>query len=152
MAEKNRTNILFMHSHNTGTLVQSYGHAVPTPNLQRLAEEGVLFRKAFATAPTCSPSRASFLSGMAPHSCGVLGLAHRGFSMRDYGLHTVHTLKEQGYYTATSGVEHTALDLETVGYDEILSGLDTNYPDQGKRIDPAEAAVAFLKRGPQKRS
>ena len=33
-------NILYIHSHDTGRYIQPYGHAVPTPNLQRLAEEG----------------------------------------------------------------------------------------------------------------
>ena len=44
MSHPKLPNIVFMHSHNTGTFVQPYGHAVPTPNLQRLAREGVLFR------------------------------------------------------------------------------------------------------------
>lgn len=137
-------NILFMHSHNTGTYVEPYGHAVPTPHLQKLSEEGVLFRKAFATAPTCSPSRASFLTGMFPHSSGMLGLAHRGFSMSNYDWHAVRVLKAQGYFTASAGVEHTAPDLDSIGYDVILSGLDTNYPNQPNRIDPADAVVDFL--------
>ena len=139
-----RLNILFMHSHNTGTFVEPYGHAVPTPNLQKLAEEGVLFRNAFATAPTCSPSRASFLTGMYPHSCGMLGLAHRGFAMSNYDWHAVRVLKEHGYFTATAGVEHTAPDLDSIGYDAVLSGLDTNYPGQPNRVDPADAVVDFL--------
>lgn len=139
-----RPNILFMHSHNTGTFVEPYGHAVPTPNLQKLAEEGVLFRNAFSTAPTCSPSRASFLTGMYPHSCGMLGLAHRGFSMTNYDWHAARVFKENGYFTASSGVEHTAPDLDSIGYDAILSGLDTNYPNQPNRIDPADAVVNFL--------
>jgi hypothetical protein len=33
----NRPNILYIHSHDTGRYIQPYGHAVPTPNLQRLA-------------------------------------------------------------------------------------------------------------------
>jgi N-sulfoglucosamine sulfohydrolase len=143
-----RLNIIFMHSHNTGTFIEPYGHAVPTPNMQRFAEEGVLFRRAFATAPTCSPSRASFLTGMYPHSCGMLGLAHRGFPMANYDWHAARIFKANGYFTATSGVEHTAPDLNSVGYDEILSGLDTNYPDQPKRIEPADAVVDFLKDAP----
>lgn len=137
-----------MHSHNTGQFVQPYGHAVPTPHLQRLAEEGVLFRQAFSSAPTCSPSRASFLSGMYPHTCGMLGLAHRGFSMKDYKLHLVHTLKANGYHTALAGVEHTAPNLADVGYDQILSALDTNYPDQPHRRDPTTTAMSFLKQPP----
>ena len=56
---KFRPHILYIHSHDTGRYLQPYGHAVPAPNLQRLAEAGVLFRQAFDAAPTCSPSRAS---------------------------------------------------------------------------------------------
>lgn len=139
-----RPNILFLHSHNTGTFVQPFGHAVPTPNLQRLAESGVLFRRAFAAAPTCSPSRAAFLSGAWAHSIGMLGLAHRGFSVSDPAFHVVHTLRAKGYVTALSGVEHTFPDIKTAGYDRILSALDTNYAGTDGEPDEAEAAVAFL--------
>ncbi len=79
-------NILYLHSHDTGRYVQPYGHAIPTPNIQRLAEQGVLFRKAFCAAPTCSASRACLLTGQYAHSNGMLGLAHRGFSLRDYRI------------------------------------------------------------------
>ncbi len=137
-------NILFMHSHNTGQFVQPFGHAVPTPNLQRLAEEGVLFRRAFAAAPTCSPSRAAFLTGTYPHACGMLGLAHRNFSMPDYSLHLANILKPHGYLTLQAGVEHTAPDTETVGYDRILSTDDTNYPDKPDHPQAAQAVVDFL--------
>src|SRR5512142_997240 len=85
-------NILYIHSHDTGRYTQPYGHAVPTPNIQRLAEEGMLFRQAYCAAPTCSPSRAALLTGQSPHNNGMLGLAHRGFALYDYGHHIVHTL------------------------------------------------------------
>jgi len=55
-------NILYIHSHDTGRFVQPYGFQVPTPNIQLLADQGVLFREAFCTAPTCSGSRASLLT------------------------------------------------------------------------------------------
>ncbi len=139
-------NVIFMHSHNTGRFVQPYGHAVPAPNLQRLAREGVLFRNAFSTAPTCSPSRASFLTGMYPHRCGMLGLAHRGFAMHDYAVHIVNTLRRHGYRTILAGVEHTAPDPTSVGYDETLSTLDTNYPALLDTPDPVEAVTSFLAR------
>ena len=139
-----KPNILFMHSHNTGQFVQPCGHAVPTPNLQRLAEEGVLFRRAFAAAPTCSPSRAAFLTGTYPHACGMLGLAHRNFPMPDYSLHLANILKPHGYLTLQAGVEHTAPDTETVGYDRILSTDDTNYPDKPDHPRAALAVVDFL--------
>ena len=47
------TNIVYIHSHDTGRYVQPYGHAIPTPHIQRLAEEGVLFRHALCANPTC---------------------------------------------------------------------------------------------------
>ena len=149
MSDTRRPNILFMHSHNTGRYVQPYGHAIPTPNLQRLAEEGVLFRRAFAAAPTCSPSRAAFLTGMYPHSCGMLGLAHRGFPMPDYAPHLANFLKLHGYRTVLAGVEHTAPDPATIGYDEILSTDDTNYPEQPDLPIAAGAVVRFLDSGPE---
>jgi N-sulfoglucosamine sulfohydrolase len=141
-------NIIFLHSHNTGRYIEPYGYKVPTPNLQRMAEDGVLFRNAFAAAPTCSPSRASFLSGMWAHSCGMLGLAHRGFPMKDYSLHCAQYLGTQGYTTALAGVEHTAADSESVGYTRVLTGADPNYPGRAEAPETADAAVRFLEDPP----
>ena len=45
-------NIIYIHSHDTGRYVQPYGYAIPTPNIQKLAQEGVLFRQAFCANPT----------------------------------------------------------------------------------------------------
>ncbi len=138
-------NIIFMHSHNTGTFIQPYGHPVPTPHMQQLAEEGVLFRHAFATAPTCSPSRAGFLTGMHTHCTGLLGLSHRGFSI-DTKFHVVQTLKEHGYYTVLSGVEHVTPDIRDNGYDEIISGVNEDWTADAKKDDPATSVVEFLGR------
>ena len=79
-----RPNLVYIHSHDTGRFAQPYGFAVPTPAIQRLAEQGVLFRNAHCAAPTCSPSRAALLTGQCPHRCGMLGLAHRGFVLNDH--------------------------------------------------------------------
>ena len=49
------------------------GHPyLKTPNIDRLAHEGVYFKNAFCTTSLCSPSRASILSGLYAHSHGVL--------------------------------------------------------------------------------
>jgi arylsulfatase A-like enzyme len=117
-----KPNIIYLHSHDTGRYVQPYGHAVSTPNIQRLAEEGVLFRQAFCANPTCSPSRASLLTGKWAHSCGMFGLVNRGFSMPDYRQHIVHTLRRGGYRSALAGIQHVAKDPNQIGYDEILKG------------------------------
>ena len=74
-------NILYLNSHDTGRYVQPYGTAVPTPNIQWLADQGVMFRNAFCAAPSCSGSRAALLTGSYCHNNGMMGLAHRGFSL-----------------------------------------------------------------------
>lgn len=137
-------NILYLHSHDTGRYIQPYGHAVPTPNLQRLASEGVLFRRAFSCAPTCSPSRAALLSGQFAHQCGMIGLAHRGFAMNDYKKHMLHTLRGAGYQSILGGLQHIAAKPDAIGYDELLR------PKSTRVADVAPAAVEFLNRKPSK--
>ncbi len=112
-------NILYIHSHDTGRYVQPYGYGVATPCIQRLAAEGVLFRQAFCAAPTCSPSRAALLTGQSAHSSGMLGLAHRGWKLHDYGQHILHTLKKIGYHTALAGIQHIAAGPDAVGHHRL---------------------------------
>jgi N-sulfoglucosamine sulfohydrolase len=112
-------NILYLHSHDTGRYVQPYGHPVPTPNIQHLADQGVLFRRAFCATPTCSTSRACLLTGEYGHNNGMLGLAHRGWSLNDYHHHIVHTLREAGYYSVLIGEQHIAKRPEVIGFDRV---------------------------------
>jgi len=139
-----RPNILYIHSHDTGRYIQPYGHAIATPNLQRLAEQGVLFRQAFCAGPTCSPSRAALVTGQSPHSCGMIGLAHRGFSLIDHGRHVCHTLRRAGYFTGLIGVQHEARgpNVEKLGYEKVFK---TNGARAGVM---APLAVEFLTSAP----
>jgi N-sulfoglucosamine sulfohydrolase len=113
-------NILYIHSHDTGRYVQPYGFPVPTPNIQLLADQGVLFRNGFCAAPTCSGSRASLLTGQYCHNNGLLGLAHRGWELNDYSQHLVHPLHEAGYHSVLIGEQHISEDPEVIGYDEVI--------------------------------
>ncbi|TVR52233.1 MAG: sulfatase [Spirochaetaceae bacterium] len=126
-----KPNIVFLHSHNTGCFVEPYGHPVPTPNLMRLAHDGVVFRRAFSAAPTCSPSRGGFLTGTWPHVNGLMGLAHRGWKVSDPSMHLANTLKRAGYHTALIGVEHTGFEELSAengeGYDEVLDVGDRTW-------------------------
>jgi arylsulfatase A-like enzyme len=136
-------NIVYLHSHDTGRYIQPYGQAVPTPNLQKLASESILFRNAFSGAPTCSPSRAALLTGQPSHTSGMLGLAHRGFKLHDYNQHLLHTLRPAGYYSALCGVQHIARDPKTIGYDEVVPVKNNHC------AFVAPAAVNFLKNSPK---
>ena len=140
---QNRPNILYIHTHDIGRYVQPHGYAIPTPNIQKLAEHGVLFRQAFCANPTCSASRASLLTGMYPHNNGMTGLAHRGWSLNDYNQHIVHTLKSTGYITALSGTQHVVSHekgeaWKVIGYDQHL----------GHQGEAHERAVEFLESSP----
>lgn len=101
--------------------MQPYGHQVPTPNIQRLADQGLLFRQAFAAAAVCSGSRAALLTGQASHVTGMLGLAHRGYRLADPSRHLAHTLHEAGYFTALLGEQHLAADPEDIGYEHVVA-------------------------------
>jgi arylsulfatase A-like enzyme len=139
-----KPNIIYIHSHDTGRYIQPYGHAVATPNLQRLAEEGVLFRQNFCVNPTCSPSRAALLTGSYPHENGMLGLAHRGFSLHDYQQHLLHTLRKAGYISVQTGVQHIAAeDGEKEPWQ--ISGYDDHV---GNKHCGHDGAVAFLSAPP----
>jgi len=117
----NRPNILYLHTHDLGRYCQPYGHAIPMPNMQRLAEGGVVFRQAFCAAPTCSSSRAALLTGQYPHSCGLPGLVNRGFELEHVDRHIVHTLRAAGYHSALIGLQHIRSDSTTIGYDEVAN-------------------------------
>ena len=116
-----KPNILYLHSHDTGRYIQPYGFNIPTPNIQKLAEQGILFRQCFSAGPTCSPSRAALLTGEYPHCCGMLGLAHTGWQLKDSKHHIVHTLRKEGYYSALIGFQHVTgwEHADCIGYDYV---------------------------------
>src|ERR1700683_693803 len=119
-------NILYIHSHDTGRYVQPYGHAIPTPNIQWLADQGTMFRNAFSAAPSCSGSRAALLTGSYCHNNGMMGLAHRGFELYDYDQTLIRTLGRAGYHTELIGEQHISRDLSILGYDVIHSVHDNH--------------------------
>ncbi len=141
----NRPNILYIHSHDTGRHISPFGHAIDTPNFQKLAEAGVLFRQAFCASPSCSASRAALLTGQSSHSSGMLGLAHRGWKLHDYGQHLIHTLAKAGYQSALCGVQHIAAgpdSVKIIGYDHHIET-----PSMRAR-DVAPAAAKWLENAP----
>ena len=130
-------NIVYIHSHDTGRYVQPYGHAIPTPHIQQLAEEGVLFRQAFCANPTCSPSRASLLTGQWAHSCGMTGLVNRGWTLPNPERLLTHTLQKAGYTTAMAGFQHVVADINDGGFTRLL-------PQESPDSKTEDRAAAFL--------
>ncbi|HXN62959.1 MAG TPA: sulfatase [Acidimicrobiales bacterium] len=144
-----KPNVVYLHSHDTGRYVQPYGYPVPTPNIQHLADQGVLFRQAFCAAPVCSGSRAALLTGQCTHATGMLGLAHRGYRLRHPDRHMVNVLREGGYWSGLVGEQHVSADPHDLGYDHVVD-LDTTRvnevaPAATKLIaDRAQVQVPFF--------
>ncbi len=81
-----------------------YGNTlVSTPNLDRLASEGMVFDNCYLTISSCSPSRCSIITGRYPHNTGAPEL-HTPLPEGQYLFPL--TLKEAGYYTVLSGKHH----------------------------------------------
>jgi choline-sulfatase len=94
-----------------------------TPNFDRLRERGVLFRRAYTATPTCSPARASLLTGMLPHNHGVLEVEHGRDPdqcvLRTDKPHWAQRLRDSGYRTAYFGKWHVERtnDLSAFGWE-----------------------------------
>jgi arylsulfatase A-like enzyme len=112
-------NVLLVHWHDLGRYLGVYGHDdVSSPRLDRLAAEGILFTRAHATAPLCSPSRGSLFTGRYPQSNGLVGLAHHGWEYRA-GVRTLpQVLTENGWYTALFGMQHETSFPARLGFEE----------------------------------
>ncbi|MEM9884118.1 MAG: sulfatase, partial [Planctomycetota bacterium] len=112
-------NVLYLHSHDTGRLLAPYGDGPAMPNLQRIADAGVLYRQAYCVSPTCSPSRAGLLTGQYPHQCGQWGLSNAGYPLQHPERHVASALRSAGYTTALMGVQHVTYDEQDGAYDFV---------------------------------
>ena len=81
-----------------------YGHPViRTPNIDRLARNGLRFTNAFLTTSSCSPSRTSIITGRYPHNTGAAELHS---DLPDNQIPFPRLLRNAGYYTAQAGKWH----------------------------------------------
>jgi choline-sulfatase len=95
--------------------VGAYGNKQSrTPNMDRLAREGALFKNAFVATPVCSPSRASFLSGRYGTQVGIHDWinpkeAEGGLGLPREAVTWIEVLKQQGYFTGLIGKWHLGM-------------------------------------------
>ena len=139
-------NLIYIHTHDSGRVLPPYDYIDSAPALQSLAQESIVFHRAFCAGPTCSPSRAGLLLGQAPHCTGMLGLAHRGFVLDHPEQHLSNYLAENGYHCALIGVQHEMPRNRTkeLGYHEVIwNPLPTPHQTDIAHLD---AALAFLSR------
>tara|TARA_X000001036_G_scaffold224307_1_gene209833 strand:+ start:1785 stop:3302 length:1518 start_codon:yes stop_codon:yes gene_type:complete len=100
-----------------------YGNKdVKTPNIDRLAGEGLIFNNMYLTTSSCSPSRNSIITGRYPHNTGAPELhSQPPMDMKTF----VFELKESGYFTVSSGKFHMG-DYARKSFDIIYEGRKDN--------------------------
>jgi arylsulfatase A-like enzyme len=127
-----KPNILFIMSddHAAGA-IGAYGSRLatlnPTPVIDRLAREGVLFEKAYCNNSICTPSRASIITGQYSQANGVLDLSGKLPPAKQY---LPVEMKKAGYQTALVGKWHLEEEPATFDYYCAL-------PEQGEYINPS---------------
>jgi len=106
-SDDDRPNILLIISEDTSQDLGCYGNfIVHTPNLDRLAQNGVIFSNAYTTYSICSPARSSIFTGLYPHQNGQIGWATHYYTMYDDIKVLPQYLKEAGYSTGILGKIH----------------------------------------------
>lgn len=122
-----------------------------TPNFDRAAARGVRFERAYTPNPTCSPARASLMTGLLPHNHGVLQVEHcvdkDQSVLREDKPHWAQRLVEAGYHTGYFGKWHIerSFDLERYGWQ--VNGCRYSEPYKRLRKDfvgPEDQEGRFL--------
>ncbi len=116
--KKDKPNVLLIISDDlTMTALGAYGNRiVSTPAIDRLAQEGVLFERAYSQYPVCGPSRASLMFGYYPSATTTYGYVSGREQVGRERQSMAQWFKDQGYYTArVSKIYHMGvpIDIET---------------------------------------
>ncbi len=130
-AEEKRPNVLYiMSDDHAAHAIGAYGSRLaaldPTPTIDRLAKEGMLFENAFCTNSICAPSRACVITGQYPHTNGAYDLGGKIESERQY---LAIEMKKAGYETAMVGKWHLKEEPGAFDFYTVL-------PGQGKYHNP----------------
>lgn len=141
-------NILLINIDDLGWKDLSYMGSTyyETPNIDRLAAQGMVFSQAYASAANCAPSRAGLFSGMSAPRTGVYTVANsdRGESIHRKLIPTQNTeyladsvltisevLQQHGYRTAHLGKWHIGKDPKSQGFDINIAGFEAGNPSVG---------------------
>jgi arylsulfatase A-like enzyme len=136
--QSSRPNVLFLIADDLNNDLGTYGAAVRSPNIDKLAARGVRFDRVYTQYPLCSPSRSSFLTGRRPNGTGVLTNPPVANPMSPHFRDTLpqavtlpQLFRTNGWFAARVGkLYHYGVPL-TIG----TGGLD-DYPSWDQTINP----------------
>ncbi|MCU4157638.1 arylsulfatase [Carboxylicivirga sp. A043] len=94
---------LIMTDQQRGDCIGKENSTIITPNLDKLAEDGVWFSNGYSSVPSCTPARAGLLTGMSPWNHGMLGYYKVA---EKYKYEMPQMLRDNGYYTIGIGKMH----------------------------------------------
>ncbi len=109
-----------------------------SPNLDRLAAEGVRFANCYSASTPCSPARGCLMTGRYAHCNGQIGLTHRGFPLPDEEKTIVDHLNAAGYLTAHIGLQHER-------HDPLANRYQVNDQETTHCEAVAQKAATFLR-------
>lgn len=113
-SDSEKPNIVWINCEDIGPAIGAYGDSFAiTPNLDQMAKEGILFKKAYATAPICSPSRSALITGMYATSLGTQHL-RSDIKRPDFIKTLPELLKAGGYFTSNYGKTDYNFDPEGI--------------------------------------
>ena len=109
-AAQTQPNILFLMADQMQARILDPGHVCSTPNFNRLMEQGVRFEHAYTSNAICSPARAGIMTGLLPHSHGVVTVTHLTdndqCNLRTEYPHWAQRMSDAGYKTGYFGKWH----------------------------------------------
>ena len=132
--------LLIMPDQMRGDCLSIAGHpVVQTPNLDQLAKQGALFRRAYSTVPSCIPARFALLTGLSPQTSGVVGFASKPITTPSLP----GVLSELGYSTVLVGRNmHQSPASKTCGYEKQILGSTYVDDDEYDRALQKSTTVA----------
>lgn len=130
VSSRQQPNIVFIMSDDHGyQAISAYGHQLnETPNIDRIAKEGMMFTRAFVTNSLSAPSRAVMLTGKFNHLNGKTDNQESVFDWNQQNF--VKLLQQNGYQTAMVGKIHIPGDPQGFDYTNILPGQGQYYNPQ----------------------